>query len=342
MAVPVPMLRPISVAHYLELMVSRGYTRSELLMRTAIELESLSDPNYLISHKDYQQFFENLLHISGDSGLGLTLGLTHEPAHFGVLAYAGLSCRTIRQGMVDIWARYGAAFGVTTRLMVVAENADTAVVQILAPWSTEATYRFHVEEALCVLLKIGGSITGSDAVFERLEFSYARPHYAARYEEVFGCPVSFSALHTNAVIRRAWLDSPLRTKDPELNSVCREHLERVLKQTQAASPTTMRLRHLLLSQMQALPSLPQVAQQFGMSARSLARQLQKEGYTYRQLTEELRRELALEWLRSSSMTTKEICFRLGFQDTAAFRRAFKDWTGHTPGEYRRPALPQNC
>jgi AraC-like DNA-binding protein len=195
-------------------------------------------------------------------------------------------------------------------------------------------YRFSVEEALCVLLKIGGALTGTDVVFERLEFTYPEPAYANRYGTIFRCPLRFDAARTCATVRRSWLDSPLRTSDSELNRACRERLERVLRQAESTSPVSLRIRDFLLNCMTDLPTLEEVAREFDISPRTLTRRLKQEGCTYRQLAENLRRELAVDWLLSSRMSTKEICFRLGFHDITAFRRAFKDWTGRTVREYR--------
>jgi AraC-like DNA-binding protein len=327
-------LRPVPVNHYLAAMRALGYRADDVLAGTQIDARMLDDPDYLISHEDHHAFVANIVRLTGDSGTGLDLGLTHDATHFGVLAYTGLSCRTIRSGMEDIWTRYGNAFGVITRLRVVDEDEHTAVVEIIAPHVTDGTYRFAVEEALTVLLKIGGVATGVSVPFTMMEFAFSRPGYGHRYDEIFRCPVSFDAPRTIVGIRRDWLDSPLKTNDPELNRVCREHLSRVLKQAEAASTTILRLRHMMLSRISNLPTLTEAAQEFQMSSRSLARLLRREGSSYRLLAEELRREMAQNWLRTSRLHAKEIGYRLGFQDVAAFRRAFRDWTGKTINEYR--------
>lgn len=331
---PTSMLRPIPMTHYLGAMRTQGYRDGDVLESTNIDVEMLDDPDYLISHEDHQLFIANLIRLTGDNGSGLNLGLSHNATHFGVLAYTGLSCRTIRSGMEDVWARYGSAFGVTTRLSILAEDTRTALIEISAPRATEATYRFSIEEALTVLLKIGGAATGEDAPFTAMEFDYACPAYGHRYHEIFRCPVRFNTLRTCISIRRSWLDSPLKTNDPELNRLCRGHLGRVLKQTEAVSTVTLRLRRLMLGRISNIPTLAEAAQEFRMSSRSLARVLHREGYSYRLLAEELRRELAQNWLLSSTMSTKEIGYRLGFGDVAAFRRAFREWTGKSVTEYR--------
>jgi AraC-like DNA-binding protein len=53
--------------------------------------------------------------------------------------------------------------------------------------------------------------------------------------------------------------------------------------------------------------------------------------------QEARRDLAGRYLTEGAMSLGEIAFRLGFDDANSFFRAFRRWTGMTPGDYRRAA-----
>jgi AraC-like DNA-binding protein len=44
-------------------------------------------------------------------------------------------------------------------------------------------------------------------------------------------------------------------------------------------------------------------------------------------------------LNATPFSDSEVAFLLGFQDTTSFYRAFKSWTGMSPGEYRRQPQP---
>jgi AraC-like DNA-binding protein len=72
-----------------------------------------------------------------------------------------------------------------------------------------------------------------------------------------------------------------------------------------------------------------------MSERSLARYLHEEGTTFSALLEDLRRRMALRYVRHSELSFSEITFLLGFSQAAAFYRAFRRWTDQTPREYRQ-------
>lgn len=135
----------------------------------------------------------------------------------------------------------------------------------------------------------------------------------------------------------AYLRAPLRAADPKLA----EMLERYAKEALGALPDPGRVagqvRALLI---QGLPngetSLGTIAKQLAVSDRSLQRQLQEEGTNHKKLLDEVRRELATRYLAEGrDLSVSEVAYMLGFSETAPFFRAFKKWTGQTPGEFRK-------
>jgi AraC-like DNA-binding protein len=75
-----------------------------------------------------------------------------------------------------------------------------------------------------------------------------------------------------------------------------------------------------------------------MSARSLQRRLREEGTTFRNLVDEVRRDLAQDYIGDPGISLMEVAFVLGFSVYSSFSRAYKRWTGMSPGEGRRESL----
>jgi AraC-like DNA-binding protein len=82
-------------------------------------------------------------------------------------------------------------------------------------------------------------------------------------------------------------------------------------------------------------SVRNVARSLNTSGRTLQRRLQQDGTSLQQLISAVRCELAMEMLRNPGQSSNEISDQLGFSAPSAFHRAFKRWTGMTPGQYRR-------
>lgn len=82
-------------------------------------------------------------------------------------------------------------------------------------------------------------------------------------------------------------------------------------------------------------TIQQVATALHFSVRTLSRRLAAEGTHFQAVKDEVRRDLAVQQLTSSDLPLATISGLLGFEDLASFNRAFRNWTGSTPGSYRR-------
>jgi AraC-like DNA-binding protein len=82
--------------------------------------------------------------------------------------------------------------------------------------------------------------------------------------------------------------------------------------------------------------IERIARELGFSRQTLYRRLKSEGVTFEQLLDGLRRRLAIGFIQDQGLSVKETAYRLGFSDPAAFSRAFKRWTGRSPGAMRPP------
>ena len=81
--------------------------------------------------------------------------------------------------------------------------------------------------------------------------------------------------------------------------------------------------------------LSEIAHHFNMSEATIQRRLKSEGFSYQQLKNDIRRDMAIELLSNSQVSLQDISTELNFHDPSAFHRAFKKWTGVSPGAYRQ-------
>jgi AraC-like DNA-binding protein len=85
------------------------------------------------------------------------------------------------------------------------------------------------------------------------------------------------------------------------------------------------------------PELERIARRLGMGGRTLQRRLAERGLVWKTVVEDVRRELALQYLHEPTLPLSQVAFLLGYSELSAFYRAFRRWTGSTPAEYRRRA-----
>lgn len=327
------MLRPVRIRLYLQVMQERGFAAPIVLAGTGIDAARLEDISYLIDQGQIQRVILNMLALSGDGGIGFDTGAQTEPSDLGLIGYAILSCGTMRQTL-QLWSEYSPALlGILSRLSL-SESREGLSVAVVEPREADPLFMFCAEELLSMMYKFGGLLAPGEKVVSFLRLSYPAPAHSNRYHDFFKCPIEFGAQATSAVLAPEWLDRPLRTRDEEFHRICVTHCGEILRRIEHSGPVVSRLRGLFLASPRALPSLGEAATRLGQTPRTLKRHLLEEGASYRKLLEEFRADLAREYLRSTRIATKEVGFLLGYEDPAAFRRAFKLWTGMTPGEYR--------
>jgi AraC-like DNA-binding protein len=88
----------------------------------------------------------------------------------------------------------------------------------------------------------------------------------------------------------------------------------------------------------AWPDLGATAEALHMAPSTLQRRLAADGTSFQALKDALRRDLAIVRLHTSTVALAALADELGFADSAAFQRAFKHWTGSSPGAYRRSGV----
>jgi len=165
------------------------------------------------------------------------------------------------------------------------------------------------------------------------------PASEAPYRELLGAPVRFAAPVSAIAIDPAELAAPLPPRDPALHEMltrfAEERLARVAVRRELADEVRLAVRRAFDGN--RAPEVSAIARHLGMGQRTLGRRLQEQGTTYAALLDDVRRVTALELLERD-VTTAEIAFFLGYSDSRAFLRAFRRWTGLTPGRFRRSTL----
>ena len=82
-------------------------------------------------------------------------------------------------------------------------------------------------------------------------------------------------------------------------------------------------------------SLENVAEEFGISTRTVQRNLAVENIKFNQIVKNVQKIMALNYLESKELSIDEIAYLVGYTETSSFYRAFKGWTGKTVLQYRK-------
>lgn len=175
--------------------------------------------------------------------------------------------------------------------------------------------------------------------FVRIGFTFPEPAHAAEYDHLYPGPVSFNEPITALYMDPAYMSEPIRQDPAALNAFIRNAPLDWFYFSDTARPHTHRLRNVLKDRLDQSLTMDDVARHLHTTPRTLARWLAAEGTTFQLTKDQLRRDLAIELLNTTSLPVASIGSSLGYQDPAAFNRAFRHWTGSAPGAYRkRPSV----
>jgi AraC-like DNA-binding protein len=290
------------------------------------------DPDARIPINDAHARLELAIRTTGDALLGLKAGRAMMLGDAGVADYAISTAGTVGEG-IEIAMRYSRL--VNEALDVKLEALGDRVLikmesRVVLPRSAEdflvsATFAHHVRVPL------------QGAPDLEVWLMHGAPDDPSEYVRAFApARVQFGARCSGFVVHREHLAQPLPNRDPKLQQVVHQLAERMLAELPATDTVTDRLRRLIARELpQGDPSSARAAELLQMSQRTLCRRLEQEGTTFRELLDDLRRQLAMEYLTRRDLSVSEVAFLLGFSQAAAFHRAFKRWTGRTPLEHRR-------
>lgn len=190
------------------------------------------------------------------------------------------------------------------------------------------------ETLLRVFWRAFAWLVGGRLPVVRFDFEYPRPRYANGYSRIFPAPWHFEADHSAMWFERARLKMPVCRDERAVRAFIVESPGVVLLPTRDTGVAGRVRMHLRRTQPH-WPDLEQTALAHHVSASTLQKQLAAEQSSFQGLKDELRRDVAVFRLSTSTISITTLAVELGFSDRAAFQRAFKRWTGYAPGAYRR-------
>ena len=309
-------------------MEARGIRADISLAGTGIDLS--------LDRVTYQQRIDqlsNMLDLLGMDGAWLESPRTVSISDYGLLGYAMMSSATLEQA-VQIAVKYHKLAGAMFELAFDVDG-DEAVLRIdhLLPGGRVGQYT--VEELFAGISRLIGLLLGRDHKPSRILLNYEAPEYAEKHLQCFRCPVIFDQPSCQYRFSREELAESLAEADANTARICEESCRKLLSQMEIEDDIISRICHLLLSTPGEFPKLDAVANKLSLGARTLRRRLNDLGTSYQRILDDVRRELAIEYLRTTNLTVQEIAELLGYSEVTNFRRAFLRWVELSPYQYRK-------
>ncbi|HVW27207.1 MAG TPA: AraC family transcriptional regulator [Polyangiaceae bacterium] len=301
------------------------------LAAAGVDSATLADADARIPRRLIGEIVWNAVQRTGDVALGVHAGEHTDAADFGVMDHAVRACPDVRRAMMCI-ARYTRLQDDNVEIHFM-EEGERVVWQIrnAVPPILRVTNDFQVTVTVMNLMRRLGR---QDPPLE-VHIRHTEATDPAEYARVFRAPVRLGMPHNGVVVPRALLDQPVPSANPQAFSVFDLMATRLLKELDRTDTTTERVRRLVASRIgRDGIGIVDIGAQLHMSEATLRRRLDEEGTTYKAIVDELRRELAAQYVAEPRVAIGEIAFLLGFSTQSAFGRAFRRWNGVSPLEHR--------
>ena len=326
--------KPGTIASYLLPIVkaldSRGVDSRALLQEAGIEEAISNDPLARLPYTQMGDVFRLAVEATNDPRFGLYASRYMLPSHIHALGSAMLASRNLMD-MCNRIERFGAFLAQTVVFYVDTAKTETKLsAHHNVPLRPEAMDMFW-----SFVVRFMRHLYREDFNPLRVEIAQAdSPGTKQAYENFFRCPVSFAHTEMALYFDTASLEQELPTASMELaqlsDQVVKDYLAKMDR-----DDIVSRVGSLLVANLPAGEyDKEDAARALHMSPRTLQNKLQKAGTTWRELIDRTRYELAVSYLESGRYSLADITYMLGFNDTSSFSRAFKRWSGKSPGELR--------
>lgn len=283
---------------------------------------------------DFQLFsrlFDAAERLTGDPCIGLNVGAHFLARHWGRLGYLIMAGENGLEGVhfIQRFAR------IVTNALDLRWHWDAGTLQcdfsILVPNVSRHVCDYFVSSSLSL-----SKATHQDvAPFHTVFFQHDDGGCAERYVQMLECECRFNAPWNRILVERQNLHRESRLRDPRLKKILEEHAEQVLQKLASTDELIGQVRQRILQQLpNGVPALKEISEQLGQNERTFQRTLARLGHNYQDMVDELRMNLALEYIRND-YNFLDIAMLLGYSEQSAFHRAFKRWTGQPPSRFKK-------
>jgi AraC-like DNA-binding protein len=325
----------IKLATVVDALAGEGTSAEDALARVGLSREAVLSPATRISLNQVIECYRNAVKLSGDPHFPYHTGLRFHLSAYGMYGFAILSSMNYRQTMqfaekyhqlatplAEIRFMEQSGYGVWTITPMPHSRIDSPL------------YKFVVEMQLGICVSLHRDFMGPLFAAREFHLTYRPPDDAAKYPDIFGCPVLFGESENRLVFDATWLDGTPNLGNDITYATVVELCDRLMDELQLSAGVAGKVRRVLLTNLMRPRSFGDIASDLNMSERTLRRKLREENTSFRNLADQLRMEMAIKNLRDTDLTVKAISDSLGFSDAANFRQAFRRWTKAAPHAFR--------
>lgn len=330
-----PTLQAQLVEDLLEGVKNKGVDERVVLEKAGVNRDLLSNLNTRISIQIYYRILSAIRDHLKDEMLGF---LRHAipPRAFPVYCEAATGYPDF-QSLIRFTNDF---YGLLTDEFSWSLETDSAsrlsTLAIDFKYGFENYKRFIIEFLMVTTYRAGSWLIGEHYPIESVHFTFSKPEHIEKYHYLLSDKIVFNADRNRIMFNAGVMSQPIIRNHREVPAFLRSSIGWFLLNPDSYPYTRLVRKSLSARDMASgFPNFEQLARSLNISHQHLWRKLNHEGTSYQQIKNHLRRDMAIHFLINSSSSIHDIAEKIGYTAERPFYRMFTQWTGMSPGEYRR-------
>jgi AraC-like DNA-binding protein len=317
-----------------EVVVKLGGDPNALLSEAQVDPASLDNRHAVIPHRTYVRLLERAAGELSCPDFGMRLAAAQGGVKIlGPLGYVMRNSRTLREAY-----RYCVEYvqGYSTAVHMSFEDSrveGSVFLRIEIPAAGLPKHPQRLERALLLTQHSVVNISGGQARAREVWFTHEPVAPLSTYREHFGSAVRFGQQMSGLLLADSDLDLPIPKADPQVYELATNFIEQRFPATDTVfTPRIRTLVERLLFEGNCTHG--GVAAMLGIHPRALQRRLRTEGESFEGIKDSVRREIALRYLKDSSIPLIRVAKMLGYAETSALSRSCYRWFAASPRQVR--------
>lgn len=314
-----------------------GITPKDVCIKSGVSFDLFDKQNDKVTVKQEEAIWQEAFEQSNDPNFGLHFGMNFHEHVKGHILFALISnSPTMAVALRKIVSYHALLHGKKRMVLKLEERKSFVSCQYEYIGATPTLTRVFVESFFSGIMSLTRYLSKSTIVPEQINFKHQAPVDPSEHQSLLKAPICFNQSNNELIFSKESLSHPIPMANSDFLIMLEDHIKKLMRNKSSMNVWTSKVTALFRDSILSEPmTIRAIAKELTMSPRTLQGKLKMEGQSFSQIRDQVRKEIAIEYLKGSDEGICEIAFLLGFSEQSTFTKAFKQWTGLPPLQYRK-------